>query len=96
MLVLDTYLRYQGETDLAKVSFGRPMDAALLIYLALTEGAAIDGAELDLAPEELTRMRRPEFNELVEQFTPIFLRQVSPDTDTAGEKGKKKETEERH
>ena len=95
MLVLDTYLRYQGETDLAKVSVGRPMDTALLIFLALTEGATLDGVELDLQPEDLTRMRRPEFNALVDEFTPIFVSQVSPDTGETEDVSKKKARTER-
>jgi len=95
MLVLDQYLRSQGETDLASVQFGRPGDMLMLIWLALAEGAALDGVELDITPEDLWHMRRPDYKALVDQFEPVFRAQVVPDIEQDPKGGKKKATEPR-
>ncbi len=95
MCVLDQYLRAVGSNRISEVEAAMPMDIMLLVYLSMSEGAELDGVELDLEPKDLKRLRKPEYETLLEEFMPIFRRQVTPDLGEDDGKDKKKVTTDR-
>ena len=88
MRVIDAYLHILGTGDLSEVETEMPSNTLALLYLALTEGARLDGVELDITADDLACMRRGEYDAVMASFSPVFKAQTSPQLPE--EPGKKK------
>lgn len=90
MRVIDGYLRGVSSDSIASLESGYPSDNLLMLYLALTEGAALAGTDLDITPETLVTLHLSEYNAAMEEFLPIVREQLSPKLPGDPDDGKKK------
>lgn len=90
MRVIDGYLRGVSSDSIASLESGYPSDTLLLLFLAMAEGAALAGTELDVTPETLVTLHLAEYNALMEGFLPIVREQLSPKLPDESADGKKK------
>lgn len=90
MRVVDAYLRGVAGDSIASLESGYPSDLLLLLYLAMVEGAALAGTEMDLTADDLVTLHLAEYNALMGEFLPIVKAQLSPELPNDPSDGKKK------
>ena len=91
MRVIDAYLRSTTGDSIASLERSYPADLLLLLFLAMTEGAALNNTELDITADDLVSLHFQEYNALMDEFLPVLREQLSPKLAVnGGNDGKKK------